>query len=122
MRFMILVKATPETEAGIMPTASAFAAMEEYNEALIDAGVLLHCEGLMASSQGTRLRFDGERITVTEGPFTQTRELLCGFWLIDVKSHEEALAWCRRIPFDNGEEIELRQVFETADFAVNAVA
>lgn len=122
MRFMILVKATPETEAGIMPTASAFAAMEEYNEALIDAGVLLHGEGLMASSNGTRLRFDGERITVTEGPFPQTRELLCGFWLIDVKSRDEALAWCRRIPFENGEEIELRQVFEAADLAANLVA
>ena len=122
MRFMILVKATPETEAGIMPTARAFAAMEDYNEALIDAGVLLHGEGLMASSKGTRLRFDGERIAVTEGPFAQTRELLCGFWLIDVKSRDEALAWCRRIPFENGEEIELRQVFEAADFAVNAVA
>lgn len=122
MRFMILVKATPETEAGIMPTAQAFAAMEDYNEALIDAGVLLHGEGLMASSKGTRLRFDGERIAVTEGPFAQTRELLCGFWLIDVKSRDEALAWCRRIPFENGEEIELRQVFEAADFAINAVA
>ncbi len=122
MRFMILVKATPESEAGVIPSAQAFAAMDQYNEALIDAGIMLHSEGLMASSKGTRLRFDGEGITVTDGPFAETRELLCGFWLIDVKSRDEALAWCRRIPFENGEEIELRQVFEAADFAVNAVA
>ncbi len=122
MRFMILVRATPESEAGVIPSAQAFAAMDQYNEALIDAGIMLHNEGLMASSKGTRLRFDGEGITVTDGPFTETRELICGFWLIDVKSRDEALAWCRRIPFENGEEIELRQVFETADFLVNAVA
>lgn len=122
MRFMILVKATPETEAGIIPSATDFSAMDVYNEALIDAGVMLHGEGLMASSNGARLRFDGGRITLTEGPFTQTRELLAGFWLIDVKSRDEALAWCRRIPFEHGEEVELRQVFEPADFAADVTA
>lgn len=122
MRFMILVKATPESEAGVMPTAQAFAAMDQYNEALIDAGVMLHGEGLMASSNGTRLRFDRDKIGVTDGPFPQARELLCGFWLIDVKTRDEALAWCRRVPFEHGEEIELRQVFEPADFTADAVA
>lgn len=122
MRFMILVKATPESEAGIIPSAADFSAMDVYNEALIDAGVMLHGEGLTASSNGARLRFDGGRITLTEGPFAQTRELLAGFWLIDVKSRDEALAWCRRIPFEHGEEVELRQVFEPADFAADVTA
>jgi hypothetical protein len=122
MRFMILVKATPESEAGIIPSAADFSAMDVYNEALIDAGVMLHGEGLMASANGARLRFDGGRITLTEGPFPQTRELLCGFWLIDVKSRDEALAWCRRIPFERGEEVELRQVFEPTDFAAEVTA
>lgn len=122
MRFMILVKATPESEAGIMPSSTELSAMGEYNEALIDAGVLLHGEGLTASFQGTRLRFENGQITLTEGPFTQTSELLAGFWLIDVKSRDEALAWCRRIPFEHGEEIELRQVFEAAEFVADAVA
>ena len=122
MRFMILVKATPESEAGTMPASDALAAMGRYNETLIDAGVLLHGEGLMASAKGVRLRFDGDRLTLTEGPFPQTGELLAGFWLIDVKSRDEALAWCRRIPFENGEEIELRQVFEASDFAADGPA
>ncbi|GLQ08230.1 hypothetical protein GCM10007913_01620 [Devosia yakushimensis] len=122
MRFMILVKATPESEAGAMPASDALVAMGRYNEALIDAGVLLHGEGLMASGKGVRLRFDGNRLTLTEGPFPQTSELLAGFWLIDVKSRDEALAWCRRLPFESGEEIELRQVFETADFVAEGSA
>jgi hypothetical protein len=122
MRFMILVKATPETEAGVLPTKDAYTAMDRYNEALSDAGVMLLGEGLLASSNGTRLRFDGEGIAVTDGPFPQTSELICGFWLIDVKSRDEALAWCRRVPFEHGEEIELRQVFDAADFAANLVA
>lgn len=122
MRFMILVKATPESEAGVMPASDALVAMGRYNETLIDAGVLLHGEGLMASSKGVRLRFDGNRLTLTEGPFPQTSELLAGFWLIDVKSRDEALAWCRRLPFESGEEIELRQVFETADFVAEGCA
>ena len=117
MRFMILVKATPQTEAGIMPSSELVAAMGTYNEALIDAGVMLAGEGLQSSSKGARIALRGGAITVTDGPFAETKELLAGFWLIEVKDRAEALEWAKRIPFEDNQEVELRQVFEASDFA-----
>ena len=122
MRFMIIVKATPDSEAGVMPTSEQIAEMGRYNETLIDAGILLGGEGVQASSKGARVKFQGGNITVTDGPFAETKELLSGFWLIQVKDKAEALEWCKRIPFRNGEEVELRQVFDTADFAVDSIS
>ena len=116
MRFMILVKANADSEAGVLPSTEELAEMGRYNEELVRAGVMLAGEGLHPSSKGARVRFDGSRRTVTDGPFAETKELLAGFWLIQVKSREEALEWVRRIPFREG-EVEVRQVFETADFA-----
>jgi len=117
MRFMIIVKATAESEAGAMPAPEAFAAMEVFNQALIDAGVLLAAEGLHPSNKGKRVTMQGGRQQVVDGPFAETKELIAGFWLITAKSEDEALGWVRRIPFEDGETIELRRVFEPADFA-----
>ena len=122
MRYMMIVKATPETEAGAMPSSEMIAAMGRYNEALIEAGVLLAAEGLRASAEGARIRFDGKKVTVKDGPFAETKELIGGFWIIDVKSRDEALEWARRIPFSNGEEVELRKVFEATDFPADSVS
>ncbi|MDH6576325.1 YciI family protein [Kitasatospora sp. MAP5-34] len=116
MRFMMLVKANKDSEAGVLPTAEELAVMGAYNEELAKAGVLLGLDGLRASSLGARVRFDGEKRTVTDGPFAETKELLAGYWLIQVKSKEEAVEWAKRIPFDGGAEVEVRQVFEAADF------
>jgi hypothetical protein len=115
MRFMILVKANEQTEAGIMPTTEELEAMGRYNEELAKAGVLLAGEGLHPSSRGARVRFDGKNRTVVDGPFAETKELVAGFWLIQVKSKEEAIEWVKRVPFHDG-EIEIRQVFEIEDF------
>jgi hypothetical protein len=115
MRFMMLVKATPDSEVGVLPEREAFAEMGRYNEELVKAGVLLAAEGLHPSSKGFRVSFSGRDRTVTDGPFTEAKELIAGFWLIQVKSKEEALEWASRVPFVDG-EIEVRQVFETADF------
>ena len=117
MRFMILVKANAESEAGVLPTAEQLAEMGKYNEELVKAGIMLAGEGLHPSSRGARVRFDGDRRSVTDGPFAETKELLAGFWLIQVKSKEEAVEWVKRIPFRDGEEVEIRPVFETEDFA-----
>lgn len=117
MRFMILVKASPESEAGILPGEELLIAMGKYNEELVKAGVLLAGEGLHPSSRGVRVRFEGDRRTVIDGPFAETKELLAGFWLVQVKSREEAIEWVKRAPFDGGTEIEIRQVFETEEFA-----
>lgn len=122
MRYMMIVKATPETEGGAMPSSEMIAAMGRYNEALIEAGVLLAAEGLRASAEGARIRFDGKKVTVKDGPFAETKELIGGFWIIDVKSRDEALEWARRIPFSNGEEVELRKVFEATDFPADSVS
>ena len=122
MRFMIIVKATPDSEAGVMPTSQQIAEMGRYNETLIDAGILLGGEGVQASSKGARVKFQGGNITVTDGPFAETKELLSGFWLIQVKNKAEALEWCKRIPFRNGEEVELRQVFDASDFEADSVS
>ncbi len=120
MRFMMIVKATRDSEAGIMPSADMLIEMNRYNEELIKAGVMLAGEGLHASSKGARVRFSGEKRTVIDGPFAETKELIAGFWIIQVRSREEAIEWARRIPHPTGgedSEIELRQVFDTADFA-----
>lgn len=119
MRFMVMVKATAASEAGVMPSEGLLAEMGRYNEELANAGVLLAGEGLHPSSRGARVRFAGSRRTVVEGPFAGTGELVAGFWLIQVKSLEEAIEWVRRCPnpFEEGEsEIEIRQVFEAEDF------
>ena len=119
MRFMVLVKATKESEAGVMPTAEELNAMGKFNAELVEAGVLLAGDGLHPSSKGARVRFDGDKRTVVDGPFAETKELIAGFWIIDVKSLEEAVAWVKRVPFNGSpeSEIEIRQVFEAADFA-----
>ena len=122
MRFMMMIKANKDTEAGVMPEEKTLEAMAKYNEELVKAGVLLDGMGLQASSKGARVRFSGGKPTVIDGPFAETKELIAGFWLIQVKSKEEAIEWAKRVPFDpdvhmGGEgEIELRQVFELEDF------
>jgi hypothetical protein len=116
MRFMVLVKATTESESGVLPTREQFAEMGKFNEQLIKDGVMLAADGLQASSKGARLRFAGGRPTVTDGPFAETKELLAGFWIVQGKSKEEIISRFMSAPFDRGEEIEIRQIFETEDF------
>jgi hypothetical protein len=115
MRFMILVKASKASEAGVLPTEQELADMGKFNQELADAGLLVAGEGLQASSRGARVRFSGSKRTVTDGPFAETKELVAGFWIWEVGSREEALEWARRIPFTEG-EVEIRQVFEAEDF------
>ena len=115
MRFMMLVKASKESEAGVLPSTELLAEMGTYNEELVKAGVLLAGEGLHPSSKGARVSFSGRERTVTDGPFAETKELIAGFWLIQVKSKEEAIEWAKRVPFQEG-EVEIRQVFEADDF------
>jgi hypothetical protein len=119
MRVMVIVKANKESEAGILPSTEILAAMGKYNEELVKAGVMLTGEGLHASSKGKRVKFSGGKHTITEGPFAETKELIAGFWLWQVKSMEDAIEWLKRSPFDGGTEIEIRQVFEAADFGDN---
>ena len=116
MRFMVIVKATKDSEAGALPSEELLTAMGKYNEELAKAGILLAGEGLQPSSKGARVRFSGAKRTVIDGPFAETKELIAGFWLWQVKSKEEALEWLKRSPFDGGAEVELRQVFEADDF------
>jgi hypothetical protein len=116
MRFMMLVKASKESEAGALPSGELLAAMGRFNEEMVKAGVMIAGEGLQPSSKGTRVTFSGARRTFTDGPFAETKELLAGFWMIDVKSKADALAWASRVPFADGEVIEVRQVFEAEDF------
>ena len=116
MRFMMLVKASQDSEAGVMPNKGLVAEMGELNEAMAKAGVLLAGEGLHPSSKGVRVTYTGRKRLVTDGPFAETKELLAGFWMIQVASRAEALEWASRIPFTNGEVVEVRQVFETSDF------
>jgi hypothetical protein len=113
---MILVKADKDSEAGVLPSAELLTEMGKYNEELIKAGVMLAGEGLHPSSKGVRVRFSGAKRTVIDGPFAETKELIAGFWLIQAKSKEEAIEWVKRAPFDGGTEIEIRPVFEEADF------
>jgi hypothetical protein len=116
MRFMVMVKANGDSEAGVLPTREALAAMGRFNEEMAKAGVMLAGEGLQASSKGARISFSGGRRTVTDGPFTETKELIAGFWMIQVASREEAIAWISRAPFGEDTEVEIRQVFEVSDF------
>ena len=116
MRVMVIVKATKESEAGIMPQQKLMADMGKFNEELVKAGVLLAADGLQSSSKGKRVRFSGGKHTVIDGPFTESKELIAGFWLWQVRSMEEAIEWLKRSPFDGGTEIEIRQVFEADDF------
>jgi hypothetical protein len=122
MRFMVLLKADKSTEAGILPDEKLLAAMGAYNEELVKAGVLLAAEGLQPSSKGARVKFSGDKRTIIDGPFTETKELIAGFWIIQVKSREEAIEWVKRVPNpvpSEGStefEIEIRQVFDAEDF------
>lgn len=116
MRFMMIVKATRDSEAGVMPSNELISAMTKYNEALINAGAMIDGAGLQASSKGARVRFNGSQRTVIDGPFAETKELISGYWIIQVKSREEAIEWAKRTPFQEG-ELELRQFFEMEDFA-----
>jgi hypothetical protein len=118
MRFMVIVKANKDSEAGVLPSTEILAEMGKFNEQLVKAGVMLAGEGLHASSKGVRVRFAGKQRTVIDGPFTETKELVAGFWLWEVKSKDEAIAWLKRAPFQEG-EVELRQVFEADDFGAN---
>src|SRR5437762_2432859 len=119
MRFMIIVKADKNSEAGVLPDQKILSEMGKFNEQLVKAGVMLAGEGLHPSSKGARMRFSGTKRTVIDGPFTESKELIAGFWLWQVKSKDEAIEWLKRAPFDGGTEIELRQVFESEDFGDN---
>jgi hypothetical protein len=112
---MVIVKASPESEAGVMPSEQLFTEMGKFNEELAKSGVLLAAEGLHASSKGARVQFSGDRRTVIDGPFAETKELVAGYWLWQCNSLEEAIEWLKRAPFDDT-EVEIRQVFEAADF------
>ena len=116
MRVMVIVKANKDSEAGILPDQKILAEMGKFNEELVKAGVMLAGEGLQASSKGKRVRFEGSKRTIIDGPFAETKELIAGFWLWQVRSMDEAVEWLKRAPFDGGTEIEIRQVFEAADF------
>jgi hypothetical protein len=117
---MVIVKANKDSEAGVLPSASQLAEMGQFNETLVKAGVMLAGEGLQASSKGVRVKFGAGKSTVIDGPFTETKELIAGFWLWQVKSMDEAVEWIRRSPFKKGEEeIEIRRVFDAEDFGTN---
>jgi hypothetical protein len=115
MRFMVLVKANDDSEAGVMPTEQELTEMGKYNEELAKAGAMLDGEGLHPSSKGARIQYAGDKKTVVDGPFTEAKELVAGFWMIQAKSLEEAVEWLKRAPFRDG-EVEIRQVFEAEDF------
>jgi hypothetical protein len=118
MRFMVMVKANEDTEAGVMPSEEELAAMGAFNEQLVQAGIMLAGDGLHPSSRGARVKFSGEKRTVVDGPFTEAKELIAGYWIIEVKSLDEAIEWVKRVPNPTGveSEIEIRQVFEAEDF------
>ncbi len=118
MKFMVMVKANSDSEAGVMPSEELLAAMTRYNEELVKAGILLAAEGLQPSSKGARVKFSGSKRTVVDGPFAETKELIAGFWMIQVKSREEAIEWVKRCPnpMEGDSEIEIRQIFEADDF------
>ena len=115
MRFMVIVKANKDSEAGVMPSEKMLTEMGKFNEELVKAGVMLAGEGLHASSKGARVKFSGGKTTVIDGPFAETKELVAGYWMWQVKSKEEAIEWLKRAPFEDT-EVEIRQVFEAADF------
>ena len=119
MRVMVIVKASKESEAGALPDTEMLTKMGRYNEQLVKAGVLLAMDGLRPTSKGKRVRFAGENPTVIDGPFTESKELIAGYWIWQVRSMEEAVEWLKRAPFDGGAEVEIRPVFEAADFGEN---
>ncbi len=119
MRVMVIVKANKESEAGVLPSTELLTRMGKYNEQLVKAGVMLAADGLQPSSKGKRVRFSAEKRTVMDGPFAETKELIAGYWVWQVRSVEEAVEWLKRAPFDGGEEVEIRPVFEAADFGEN---
>ena len=116
MKFLVIVKADKDSEAGVMPSKELLTAMGNYNEQLVKAGVMLAGEGLHPTSKGKRVRFSGTKRTVIDGPFAETKELIAGFWIWQLRSMEEAVEWLKRAPFDGGAEIEIRPVFEAEDF------
>ncbi|HEY5340198.1 MAG TPA: YciI family protein [Candidatus Aquilonibacter sp.] len=117
MRFLVMVKATPQSEAGELPSAEMLAKMGAFNQELANAGVMLGGDGLQPSSKGARISYAGGKPTVTDGPFAETKELVAGFWLLQAKSKEEIIEWLSRCPFERGEEIEIRRIYEMEDFA-----
>ena len=120
MRVMVIVKANKDSEAGVLPNADLLAEMSQFNDTLVKAGVMLAGEGLQASSKGVRVKFGAGNSTIIDGPFTETKELIAGFWLWQVKSMDEAVEWIRRSPFKKGEEeIEIRRIFDAEDFGAN---
>jgi hypothetical protein len=119
MRVMVIVKASKESEAGVLPDTEILTKMGKYNEQLVKAGVMLAADGLQPSSKGKRVRFSGEKRTVIDGPFTESKELIAGYWLWQVRSMDEAVEWLKRAPFDGGTEVEIRRVFEASDFGEN---
>ena len=116
MRVMVIVKANKDSEAGVLPDKKLLTEMGKYNEELVKAGIMLAGEGLQPTSKGKRVRFSGDKRTVIDGPFAETKELIAGFWLWQVRSMDEAIEWLKRAPFDSGTEIEIRPLFETEDF------
>jgi hypothetical protein len=116
MRFMVIVKANKDTEAGVMPSTELLTAMGKFNEEMVRAGVMLAGEGLHPTSKGARIKYSGKQPGVSHGPFSVTNDLVAGFWLIQTKSQDEAIEWMKRAPFDGGSEIEIRQVFDAEDF------
>jgi len=116
MRVMVLVKASPQSEAGVMPSQDMLARMGQFNEELVKAGVMLAGDGLHPTSRGARVRYSGTTRTVVDGPFSETKELVAGYWLWQVHSLDEAIQWLKRAPFEDGDEVEIRPVFEAEDF------
>jgi len=122
MRCMVIVKATKESEAGVLPSREILTQMGKYNEKLVKAGVMLAGEGLKPTSKGIRVKFDGGTRTVIDGPFAESKELIAGFWLWQVRSMDDAIEWLKRAPFDGGTEVEVRPVFEAEDFGAELTA
>ena len=116
MRFIVIVKANKDSEAGVMPPPELFEKMGKYNEELVKAGIMQAGEGLLPSSKGLRMKFEGADRTITDGPFTETKELIAGFWIWKTNTRQEAIDWLKRAPFDGGAEIEMRQIAEMEDF------
>jgi hypothetical protein len=116
MRFLVMVPASKESEAGVLPDEKIIGEMQKFNEEMVKAGVMLAGEGLQPTSKGARIKFSGGKTTVIDGPFTESKELIAGFWLIQARSKDEAIAWMKKAPFGGGVEIEIRQIFEAEDF------
>lgn len=119
MRVMVIVKASKESEAGVLPDKETLTKMGKYNEQLVKAGIMLAADGLQPTSKAKRVRFSGEKRAVIDGPFTETKELIAGYWMWQVRSMDEAVEWLKRAPFDRGDEVEIRPVFEASDFGEN---